>query len=1095
MAERVDDCFRLPAPSKVNSNAILRSFIAENPLASADVMALLTWLEDLPGRLDTGRGSELPSPLRRRFLRETLALAAIRSDLSAALAAAVAGSGKDMTRILVLAPDAEAILDPLVALGRSGAVCLGICGPDASQRTHLLNSLPEGVVAVEIDTGEAPGALSMQWDVLVLAVLQPLDLAWGDMVAAATQHVQHQGLILAAAPVPDALLCWLLDVVPPEPESVSTVLAGVGLRPFGETSEAGLVSARPGPRRLVPPRQGERAGPIFRCDVGSAVAGMLLDLRTAITTADGASSPRLWCLCATDDDAVAEAVAAFLRVARLEHPRLDLRFVRCGMISPDDEALTAMLEAAPEGEEELDLRAAPRLRRLLRRPVPQRALRLDTARLATRPGWEGFEPPSPGRGEIAVAVEAIGLNFRDLMLVSGLLPVDLFTGGLAGASVGIEFAGVVTALGEGVAGLRPGTRVSGVARAAFATHVVARASDVSPVPDGIAPEAAAGLSVAFLTAWYGLVELARLRASERVLVHAGAGGVGLAAIQIARLRGARVIATASTPAKRALARAHGADATFDSRSLSFCDDIRARFGGVDVVINSLAGDAMQESLRLLVPFGRFVELGKRDFAENRAVGLRPLRENISYFGVDLDQLLRHRPEVVKRGLAFIMKAFRNGSLTPLPVSAFAADEVAQAFDSMRKGSHVGKIVICPPVTEGSGPTFAVDPEGVQLVIGGTRGFGLETAIWLAERGGRRIVVASRSATLDPAQAHRVEALRAHGVTFLVETVDVADAASVNALVSRVTAALGAITGVVQSALHLEDGLISGIAGEALSRVLAPKVAGVHHLLHAVADQPLRFFVVYSSAAAVLGNAGQGAYAAANGYLAGIARMARRTGTPCLSVAWGPILDAGIVARQAAARTLKAIASPAQEALAVLGALLAKIENLPPAVAYADLAGALALMPRGYPRSRRLAFAVRSQERAAAVLPDELLQSVTAMPEAEALALIRDGVIAELARILRTTPEAIDPQRPLDQLGMDSLMIMEFKLAFEARFGVELPFVSISAFRNPEDMVRRILQQMRGGNPAAQTGLSPDERRLLETHRAGSSLANAAEPAA
>lgn len=1097
LASREVGGVRLAASVRVKPNAILRSFIAENPLASADLMAVLTWLEELPRHIETGLSGGLPDTLRRRFLRETLALSRLRDDLSAALAAALPTTVKDIARILVFAEDAELVLEPLLSLCSSGVACLGICGSDAEQRARIMDVLPEAVAAVEVTMEVEPGPLTLAWDVLVVPALRPISPSGGQAIAAAAGHLQEQGLVLAAVPGRDALFCMLLGVLPPDLASVTSALTAAGLEPAGEAIGVHLVGARLGSRHSHEADGAVAEDALFRCDLTCPLGELLLGLRAEIVAADARSSLRLWCLCATEDDAVAAAVAAFLRVARCEFPKLDLRFIRSGSAVPSMHDLWALRVLANPGEEELDLRTGPCLSRLRRVSLPQPTLRLDPARLPTRPVWEGCVRPEAGPGEISVCVEAVGLNFRDVMLSSGLLPTDLFTGGLAGASVGFEFAGIVTGGGKDVAGPPPGTRVCGVAPGAFATHIVARASDVIPVPDGMGPEAAAALPVAFLTAWFGLVELARLQPGERVLIHGAAGGVGLAAVQIARLRGARIIATASTPAKRALARAHGAEATYDSRSLAFGGEMKRRYEGVDVVVNSLAGEGMEESLRLLVPFGRFIELGKRDYAENRSVGLRVLRENISYFGVDLDQVLRHRPEIVKRGLTFILEAVRKGRLTPLPVAAFTAGEVAQAFGSMKKASHVGKIVIRPPSLGNDGRVFTIGPEEVLLVIGGTRGFGLATALWLADQGARRIVVASRSGEIDPVEASRVEAIRERGVIIAAEAVDISNAAAVKELVARTTARLGPITGVVHSALHLEDGLIASLDGEAMSRVLAPKVEGVKHLLKAVANAPLRFFVAYSSVAAVIGNPGQAAYAAANGYLDGLAGMARRAGTPCLCVAWGPILDVGVMARQAASgaaamRAFNAVATPAHEALATLGVLLAHLDELPPAVTYGDLAGLITLAPGGMRRTNRLAFAVRPQDTSGATPPGGLLLSIAEMSDTQALAVIREGVIAELVRILRTTPGTIDLQRPLDQLGLDSLMIMEFKMAFETRFGIELPFLSVSAFRNPEDIARRILSQLRGGQTAVRASLSSEEHRLLQAHRAVSQVADEAE---
>jgi NADPH:quinone reductase-like Zn-dependent oxidoreductase len=239
--------------------------------------------------------------------------------------------------------------------------------------------------------------------------------------------------------------------------------------------------------------------------------------------------------------------------------------------------------------------------------------------------------------------------------------------------------------------------VSALASSAFATHVTVPAALAAKLPDALSFEAGATIPVAFLTAYYALVWQARLERGEWVLIHGGAGAVGMAAIQIAQARGAQIIATAGSQAKRDLLRGLDVAHVLDSRSGDFVDDVRAITGdGVDVVLNSLAGDAMERSIACLRPFGRFLELGKRDYVANTHIGLRPFRRNLTYFGVDLDQLMLDRRNVGPKLFAELMQLFDEGTLTPLPHSVFAANDVAEAFHLMQHSGHVGKIVVRAP---------------------------------------------------------------------------------------------------------------------------------------------------------------------------------------------------------------------------------------------------------------------------------------------------------------------------------------------------------------------------------------------------------------
>ncbi|KGM30120.1 zinc-binding dehydrogenase, partial [Inquilinus limosus] len=339
-------------------------------------------------------------------------------------------------------------------------------------------------------------------------------------------------------------------------------------------------------------------------------------------------------------------------------------------------------------------------------PAEDRAARLALSAPGSlgRIGWVAAERRPPGPDEVEIEVAASGLNFRDVMFSLGLLPDDYLEDGFAGPTLGFECAGTIRRVGESVTGLKEGDRVMGFAPAAFATHVTVPAQVAMPVPDGIDLAAAATMPVAFITAWYALVHQARLGRGETVLIHGAAGGVGLAALQIAKLRGATVVATAGNDDKRALAQLLGADLVLDSRSLAFADEIRWKLGGVDVVLNSLSGDAMRRSLRALKPFGRFVELGKRDFVADTAVGLRAFARNVSYFGVDADQLLNAQPGLTKRLLRELDRLFAQRRLTPLPHRVFPADQAEDAFRLMQGAGHIGKIVMTPPREIPAAPT-------------------------------------------------------------------------------------------------------------------------------------------------------------------------------------------------------------------------------------------------------------------------------------------------------------------------------------------------------------------------------------------------------
>ncbi len=349
---------------------------------------------------------------------------------------------------------------------------------------------------------------------------------------------------------------------------------------------------------------------------------------------------------------------AFSRTLANEFPHLDVRRVDVAPHVAAESAAARLRDIIVSGTKETELQIddsviravrVEALTRVLDR-LPQRcaeAARLQRRTTADRHlDWEPVDRRSPGPNEVEIEVEATGLNFRDMMWMLSLLTDDVIEDGFSGATLGLECAGRIIRMGASVQHLQPGDRVCALASSAFSTHVTVPEALVAKLPNGLSFEAGATIPVAFLTAYYSLAWQAKLDRGEWVLIHGGAGAVGMAAIQIAQARGAHVIATAGSQAKRDLLRALGVPHVLDSRSTNFVEEVRAITGdGVDVVLNSLAGEAMERSIACLRAFGRFVELGKRDYVANTHIGLRPFRKNLTYFGVDLDQLMLDKKNV------------------------------------------------------------------------------------------------------------------------------------------------------------------------------------------------------------------------------------------------------------------------------------------------------------------------------------------------------------------------------------------------------------------------------------------------------------------
>jgi phthiocerol/phenolphthiocerol synthesis type-I polyketide synthase C len=671
--------------------------------------------------------------------------------------------------------------------------------------------------------------------------------------------------------------------------------------------------------------------------------------------------------------------------------------------------------------------------------------------------------------EVEIEPVATGLNFRDVMYAMGLLSDEAVETGFAGASVGMELSGRVKRVGSAVRNFAPGDAVLGFAPASFATQVRTRAAALARKPSSLSFEAAATIPTTFFTAYYALVELARIRRGERVLVHGGAGGVGIAATQIARHFGAEVFATAGSDEKREFVALLGADHVLDSRSLAFADDIRTLTNGegIDIVLNSLAGEAMVRSIDTLRPFGRFLELGKRDFYENSQIGLRPFRNNISYFGIDADQLMGALPDLTARLFGEVMELFGQGVLHALPYRAFPAAQVEEAFRYMQQARQIGKVLVtytagvpAPSRVEASSTQAVFDAEAAYLVIGGTGGFGFATARWMIERGARHLVLASRSGKLSEEQRAAIVRWQAEqGAHVEAVACDATDAAALARLVSEVETRGTPIRGVVHTAMQIDDGLLRNLDDERFAAVLAPKVAGAWNLHRVLEGRQLDCFIVYSSATTFLGNPGQANYVAANSFLEALVAMRRAAGLPGLFMAWGPIEDVGFLARNAETRDalqarIGGASISSDEALAALDAALVA-QRAGEAVVRIDWQ----TVARGMPAARARRYALMQARGAGTGMREggsQLRAQVCALPQEEAQLLVAEALRAQIARILHLSPERIELDKSVLDMGMDSLMGMELGMAVEENFEVRLSVMAIADGATVQSLAARIV---------------------------------------
>ncbi|WP_336319734.1 SDR family NAD(P)-dependent oxidoreductase [Streptomyces lavendofoliae] len=828
-------------------------------------------------------------------------------------------------------------------------------------------------------------------------------------------------------------------------------------------------------------------------EVVARAGGLLKDIAAACTASAGEGT-EVWVVTGAtglfpqSEESGQAACAAVWGIARTlanEHPSLTIR--RISLVPSDDPStdatrLAAELTPAPGEEDEIILsprgRFVPRLRHA---PALSRiADRDDHYRLRLRrPGrghqlsWTPDQPQDPQAGEVVVRVRAAALNYRDVMLAEGMLPPGAEPATPSEPRLGLECAGDVIAVGEGVTDLAVGDRVFAFGHGTLASHVRVRTEQTGRIPSGMSYNEAATLAAVHLTVQHSLETCARLGAGETILVHGGAGGIGLATLQYAQRVGATVIATAGSPAKRDLLRVLGAAHVFDSRSLSFTDDVRAvtEGRGVDVVLNSLAGEAMTRSLECLRPGGRFVELGKRDIYANQPLLLRPFRNNLAYFAVDITRLISDSPAQAAAAFHTVAERVAQGDYRPLPHQCYPAPRIGEALSALRHSRHMGKVVVTfspstPVQVEQADGLKSVSGEGTYLITGGLSGLGAATARHLAARGARHLALVGRRGGASPEAAALLAVLEHQGVRAVAHAADVTDSAHMQRIFQQADAGGHPVRGVVHAAMHLDDAPMEELTAERFHRVLAPKVCGAEILSTLTENLELDFFVVYSSITAHVGNMHQAPYAAANLHMEALVRDRRRRGLPGLALAWGGISDTGYVARTQLADTIARSGLGLIEPATALSALDRHLDRdtVTAAVGVMDWDRLAQLLPTlNRPRFRaQLSDTTGHSRRTAA---DDLRKRLSAAPDDQArLAVITGALITTAAHILQTTPERINPAANLADLGLDSLMGVELKVLVQQTFGCDLALMELMAAGTVNGLAQRLHQTLLPAGP-------------------------------
>lgn len=807
-----------------------------------------------------------------------------------------------------------------------------------------------------------------------------------------------------------------------------------------------------------PPRSVDEALPdVEQLALAQTRTLLIADVVKLVSQHPAGKSPRLWIvtrgaqqLAAGEPITLAQAeLRGIVRVLTFEHPEL-----KATIVDVDAEGtaaapgLVAEILASPD-DDEVALRDG---RRSVNRLVPA---------------------PTTATGELVVQSHRTVVDLADggaVRLLGDQLQAALRTPPatdevevrVIAAGVHGECVGVVTGRGAGVDTVEIGQRVIAFGASALGSHLTTGAELVLPTPDWLPDREAAVIGVAYLTAWHALCEVGRLAAGERVLIHAATVDAGRAALWVATMVGARVYATAGTEAQRAQLRDLGVDYVGDSRSLDFADEILAATDGygVDVVLNSLPGEAMRRGLKLLAPGGRFVELGTPDLGADASVGLAALARSASFSVVDLQLNMARQPQRYRRLLQDILGHIAEGELPVLPVTEFAVGDAAEALALQNSGEHNGAIVIAMPA---DGPVDAVTAaprlplvraDGGYIVVGGMGGLGLVFAQWLVAQGAGLVVLNGRS--LPGAEtAAAIAELAAADTRIEVVTGDIAEPGTAERLVAAVADAGFRTAGVLHSAVVLADEIVLNMSEAAAARVFAPKVAGNWWLHTATADLDLDWWMTFSSASSLLGTPGQGAYAAANAWVDGLVDHRRSLGLPAVGINWGPWADVG---RAQFLAGLGISMITATEGLAAMELALA---------ADRSHTGVFSLDARqwfqSFPATEKSSLFARLAE-SVTVETTELRDRGRIRTELDAAApqdrpaRLASAIADEIRSVLRST-EPLSHDQAMESLGLDSLMALELRNRLEASLAITLPAALIWAYPTISGLAGALCERM------------------------------------
>ncbi|PGH20080.1 hypothetical protein AJ80_03730 [Polytolypa hystricis UAMH7299] len=688
---------------------------------------------------------------------------------------------------------------------------------------------------------------------------------------------------------------------------------------------------------------------------------------------------------------------------------------------------------------------------------------LNKLQFETDPIW--YEPLE--EYDVEIKVKAVGLNFRDVMIAIGEHNA---------MALGSEGAGIVTRVGSTVKKVKAGDRVvymDGHRRTgAFQTYGRAIEQLVAVIPDSTSFEVAASLPSVYVTSLFGLDNVAQLRKGETVLIHSAAGGVGQAAIMLSNIVGAEVFATVSTPEKADLiATKYGVkrDHIFSSRDASFADGVMRMTNGhgIDVVLNSLSGELLRRTWDCMAPFGRFIEIGKKDAQNNGRISLNPFLRHVMMASVDLQTMIKYRPKESVAVLEDVIRLYKEGKIQePAPINVINYSQLEEAFRLLQSGKGMGKIVLVPsddaiiPVVPQTLAPPRLQENATYVLSGGTGGIGRSVGLWMASRGAKNIVFLSRSGAANRTAQETIQKLESLGVTARAYACDVSDKDRVLAVLKECEN-LPPIKGCIQGAMVLADKIFENMSYEKYLAATRPKVQGSWNL-HTYLPKDMDFFILLSSVVGLVGNRGQANYAAGNTFQDALAAHRVSIGLPATSLDLGTLLSIGYVAenrqRLGHITHVASLLGSVQEE-EIHSMIERHIDptdaSQRPAQITSALTTAAHYASRGMPApswmhtplftqlastSSATTNALSAEDSDSGLHIASLLEAAQSMTDASAI--IADSIRTKLSRLLSISVENIDPSKSVSSNGVDSLVAVEFRMWLAKVIAADIPLLDI-----------------------------------------------------